>query len=316
MDLGEGKAVVDASLGLGKLCLLVGHCHVHYHGRATSKLSEGDRLLVIKPDGTFLVHQGSKMAAINYQGPGAVVTAEMQSGGAGHSGLVGEGSGRGLPVDGNRMDLAGKGRGLPGEGGGKRLVGAGGSRAGSGCGSAGLPGVGGQAVLVVKAERQKPVREVIEVMFDSLQFAQGFTLKDDSSLKLAGSERQLADLLEQDLGVIEPGLKSLGKEASTLKGAIDIVAEDSTGGLVAIELKRRSAGLDAVTQLARYVKELSHRKGSKIRGVLCSPEITPNALKMLEKEGLEYFKLDYEIASSEAKIKGLQKKQKILGEYR
>jgi len=36
--------------------------------RAASKLSEGDRLLVIKQDGTFLVHQATKMHAINYQG--------------------------------------------------------------------------------------------------------------------------------------------------------------------------------------------------------------------------------------------------------
>ncbi len=250
MELSEGKSVIKQALCQDRLCVAVGHCTVKYHGRAASKLSQGDRLLVIKPDGTFLVHQGSKMAAINYQGPGAQVSAE----------LVPEG-------------------------------------------------------LLVKAERQKPQHETIEVLFDELQAVSAYTLKDDSTLKLFGSERQLADLLEQDLGLIEKGLKPLQKEAFMRKGAIDLMAEDKAGKLVAIELKRRNAGLDAVTQLARYVSELSQRKGAQVRGVLCAPKITPNALKMLERLHLEYFKLDYEISNPSAKIKGLQKKQKMLGEF-
>ncbi|MDP2717573.1 MAG: endonuclease NucS, partial [Candidatus Micrarchaeota archaeon] len=213
MDLSDGKSGIEQALSLEKLCVVVGHCQVKYHGRAASKLSKGDRLLVIKPDGTFLVHQGKKMAAINYQGPGAHVSAELMPEG-----------------------------------------------------------------LLVKAERTKPQKEVIEVLFDQLQAVSSFTLKDDSTLKLFGSERQLADLLEQDLGLIEKGLKPLQKEAFMRKGAIDLMAEDKDGKIVAIELKRRNAGLDAVTQLARYVEELSHRRGVKVRGLLCAPEITPNAL--------------------------------------
>ncbi len=255
MDLEESKTLIDHAISQQQLCLIVGHCHVKYKGRAASKLSSGDRLLVIKPDGTFLVHQNSKMAAINYQGPGAFVSTALQA------------------------------------------------------------GEGGAPALVVKAERKKPQEEVIEVSFDSLQSAASFELQDDESLKLFGSERQLADLLEQDLGLIEKGLHPLQTESHFNKGAIDILAQDAQGRVVAIELKRRTAGLDAVTQLVRYVKQLSQRKNTKIRGLLCAPEITPNALKMLEEEGLEYFKLDYEISNPSAKIKGLQKKQKVLGEY-
>jgi endonuclease len=250
MHLLEGKSGILHALSREKLCVIVGHCRVKYHGRAASKLSMGERLLIIKPDGTFLVHQGSKMAAINYQGPGASISAELSKEG-----------------------------------------------------------------LLVKAERHKPKHEVIEVLFDELQAVHTFTLKDDSTLALFGSERQLADLLEQDLGLIEKGLRPLQKESYMRKGAIDLMAEDKKGNLVAIEIKRRNAGLDAVTQLARYVSELSLRKGVGVRGLLCAPEITTNALKMLERLHLEYFKLDYEIANPSAKIKGLQKKQKILDEF-
>jgi len=140
-------------------------------------------------------------------------------------------------------------------------------------------------------------------------------MKDDSKLKLFGSERELAGLLMQDLTLVEPGLTPLKQESDVRKGSIDILARDALGNLVAIELKRRTAGLDAVTQLHRYVCELSKRKGERVRGVLCAPAITPNAHAMLEKSGLEFFKLDYEVGSPSVKIKGLEKKQKTISQF-
>jgi len=246
----EAKRVVEQALDERKLALLVGNCVVRYEGRAASKLSEGDRLLVIKPDGTFLVHQSTKMAAINYQGPGARVSV-------------------------NASDEA----------------------------------------LVVKAERSKPLRETIEVSFKTVQFAGAFKMRDDSKLRLFGSERELASLLMQDLTLLEPGLTPLKQESDVRKGVIDILARDAIGNLVAIELKRRKAGLDAVTQLHRYVLELSERKNERVRGILCAPSITASAHSMLEKNGLEFFKLDYEIGNPSAKIKGLEKKQKTINQF-
>lgn len=249
----KGKEVVESALSAGNTAILVGRCRVQYEGRAASKLSEGDRLLIIKGDGTFLVHQSKKMAAINYQGPGAVVSAEI---------------------------------GLDGK-------------------------------LVVTARRKLPngLREEIHVKFDELVSAQSFALKDDADLKVFGSERELSDLLMEDLTIIEDGLKPLQKESAVRKGTIDILAEDFRGRIVVIEVKRRTAGLDAVTQLARYVEELGHRKDKQVRGILVAPEITPNSLKMLEKQGLEFFRLDYSVGNPSATIVGLQKKQKILGDY-
>ena len=233
-----------------RLALILGACKVKYEGRAASKLSEGERLVIIKPDGTFLVHQSSKMAAINYQGPGAAVTASH-----------------------------------------------------------------GKNFLRVEASRSKPVRERIEVDFSRVDYAASFAMKDDKKIHLFGSERELSGLLLQDLSLIEPGLTPLKRESVLSKGAVDILARDAAGSLVAIEVKRRDAGLAAVTQLNRYVKELRKRKGGAVRGVLCSPHITANALAMLEQEGLEYCKFEYEIGNPSAKIKGLEKKQRILGEY-
>lgn len=262
MQLNEAFEAIDGGIKSGRMVLVVGRCRVKYEGRAASKLSEGDRLLVVKHDGTFLVHQNSKMSAINYQGPGAKITAE-------------------LAFDANN------------------------------------PKDKEPKAIIVQAYRKLPnnASERIEVHFYSVSFAQSFALQDDSQLKLFGTEKELAGLLMQDLHVIEPGLTPLKQESEMRKGNIDILARDKNNNLVAIEVKRRNAGLDAVTQLARYVKELSQRKGEKVRGILCAPEITPNSLTMLENEGLEYAKLDYEIGNPSATIRGLEKKQKTLGAY-
>lgn len=250
MDSLETKRIVDEAISKSKLVIVIGKCRVQYSGRAASKLSEGDRMLVIKHDGTFLVHQSTKMRAINYQGPGASVGTRFSSEG-----------------------------------------------------------------LVIYAERKTPVKEVIECAFKEITFAQSFTLEDDEKLKLFGSERELSDLLMDDLQLIEKGLTPLKQESKLWKGKIDILAKDFRGRYVVIELKRRTAGLDAVTQLTRYVEEVGKRMDKQTRGILVAPGITQNALKMIEKGGLEYFKLDYEIHNPRAEIKGLQKKQKELSEY-
>jgi len=183
--------------------------------------------------------------------------------------------------------------------------------------TAAVEGGVGTGELVVTARRKLPngATEKIEVHFRSLQFTQSFPINDDAELKVFGSERQLSDLLMADLNLIEPGLKPIQKESGVRQGTIDILAEDFRGRLVVIEVKRRTAGLDAVTQLARYVEEMGRRKDRQTRGILVAPEVTPNALKMLERQGLEFFKLDYEVSNPSAKIKGLEKKQKMLGEF-
>jgi RecB family endonuclease NucS len=244
------KAEVESALSQGRMVVAVGNCTVRYEGRAASKISAGDRLVVMKSDGTFLVHQSKGMAAINYQGPGASVRCEEPAGGK----------------------------------------------------------------LLLVAERKKPVSERIEVAFESVQFLHSFPVRDDAQIKVMGTERELSNLLMADLSVIEPGLVPLQQESGLAKGMIDILAEDREGNIVVVELKRRTAGLAAASQLIRYVQELQKRKARKVRGILCSPEISPNAKSFVEKEGCEWRKLDYKV-EGEARITGLEKKQKSLGEY-
>lgn len=54
-----------------RLMQVFGECEVWYEGRASSSLGLGDRLIVIKPDGSLLVHQGWGREPVNWQPPGS-----------------------------------------------------------------------------------------------------------------------------------------------------------------------------------------------------------------------------------------------------
>lgn len=64
----------------GDLIQAVGECAIHYQGRARSMLNRGERLLILKPDGTFLVHTAQKAKPVNWQPPGATFHAGIEDG--------------------------------------------------------------------------------------------------------------------------------------------------------------------------------------------------------------------------------------------
>ena len=74
------KRLVDAALSSEALLTIFARCRVHYDGRAKSELGPGDRVLIIKPDGSFLVHQNRKREPVNWQPPGSLVTIEERNG--------------------------------------------------------------------------------------------------------------------------------------------------------------------------------------------------------------------------------------------
>jgi RecB family endonuclease NucS len=61
----------------GGMLMLVGECEVDYDGRASSYLPSGERLVVLKPDGTLLVHRDSQRKPVNWQPPGSTHSAHL-----------------------------------------------------------------------------------------------------------------------------------------------------------------------------------------------------------------------------------------------
>lgn len=52
--------------------IIVGNCWVEYQGRASSTLEPGERTVILKPDGSALVHRPTNYAPVNWQPPGSI----------------------------------------------------------------------------------------------------------------------------------------------------------------------------------------------------------------------------------------------------
>ncbi|MCW4052878.1 MAG: endonuclease NucS [Candidatus Bathyarchaeota archaeon] len=66
-----GELVKD-SLAQRKTLLAIGNCWVTYRGRASSSLEPGERIVIIKEDGSLLVHRPTGFEAVNWQPPGCI----------------------------------------------------------------------------------------------------------------------------------------------------------------------------------------------------------------------------------------------------
>ncbi len=53
-----------------RILLLIGNCHVKYEGRASSMLEPGERIVIIKGDGSVLVHRPNGYEPVNWQPSG------------------------------------------------------------------------------------------------------------------------------------------------------------------------------------------------------------------------------------------------------
>ena len=56
-----------------RFIVIVGSMEVYYTGRSSSKLSLGERICIVKPDGSVLVHRPSGYEPVNWQPPGSRV---------------------------------------------------------------------------------------------------------------------------------------------------------------------------------------------------------------------------------------------------
>lgn len=171
-----------------------------------------------------------------------------------------------------------------------------------------------EKVLLLKSKRMKPSEE-LNIFFYNIDNIFCFDLPVSNDLRLSGSEKELNEKLMDDLSFLEPGLKPINQQQVFRKGVCDIIAEDSEGRLVVIELKRRLADFASVTQLKRYVEQVENMKGVKTRGILLAPEIRKSAMELLHAYNLEFFSYDFEVGER-SKIKGIGKSQTKLNEFK
>jgi endonuclease len=68
----EAAEFIKAAVSERKAVILVGNCWVDYKGRASSKLDPGERIVMIKEDGSVLVHRPSGYEPVNWQPAGCL----------------------------------------------------------------------------------------------------------------------------------------------------------------------------------------------------------------------------------------------------
>ncbi|WP_132057879.1 endonuclease NucS [Halorussus amylolyticus] len=85
LDAPDPETVAEATKAAvrdGAVLTVEARCEVEYEGRTSGYLGPGDRVLVAKPDGTFLVHQPTGHKPVNWMPGGGSVSARVSEGDA------------------------------------------------------------------------------------------------------------------------------------------------------------------------------------------------------------------------------------------
>ena len=231
-NIEETYDLIDSGIRKKAVINIFAYCKVLYEGRALSQLDWGERFVMLKPDGSFLVHQERKVDPVNWQPPKSRARA-----------LIKENN------------------------------------------------------LFLESHRRTP-KEKLEVEIEKVHFASFALAEDYQELELAGYEKDMGDMIMEHPHIIEPGFTPTAREYNTEHGFIDILGKDNDGNTVVVELKCRKAGINAVKQIRRYVKDFEESDNAylkeietekkKIRGLLVAPDINEDAKELLEEEGIEF----------------------------
>ena len=216
--------------------LVIAKCSVDYAGRLSAHLPLAIRLLMIKSDGSVLVHSdGGSYKPLNWMSPPCSLALS--------------------DPDDDQTD-------------------------------AGVTAV--WTVTHTKTADQLIV-SIYEVLHDSAH-----ELGLDPGLIKDGVEAHLQKLLAEHIHLLGDGHTLVRREYMTAIGPVDILARDSAGGSVAVELKRRG-DIDGVEQLTRYL-ELMNRDPhlAPVIGVFAAQIIKPQARTLAEDRGIRCLVLDYD----------------------
>jgi len=215
---------------------VIAKCSVDYAGRLSAHLPLATRLLMIKADGSLLVHSdGGSYKPLNWMSPPCTLALSEPD-----------------------ADQA----------------------------AAGITAL--WTVTHAKTADQLIVN-LYEVEHDSAH-----ELGIDPGLIKEGVEAHLQKLLAEHIHLLGEGHTLVRREYMTAIGPVDILAQDSNGRSVAVELKRRG-DIDGVEQLTRYL-ELMNRDPhiAPVTGIFAAQEIKPQARRLAEDRGIRCLLLDYD----------------------
>lgn len=111
---------------------------------------------------------------------------------------------------------------------------------------------------------------------------------DDRNSSVEGKESDIHNHIIKNPEIIENGFTVLEHEKQTEAGDIDIYGVDNESNRVIVEVKRRKATLDSVSQLNRYMESSVQSS----RGIVAAPDITDSAERLLSDDGYEFIQIE------------------------
>ena len=240
LNAGEVAELLSKLVGERQWILLWGRCGAWYEGRGASRATPGDKLIIIKPDRSVIVHAPHGFKPQNWQ-----------------------------------PDASGMSFGIE------------------------------DGMLVMRAVR-KSLKEVLVLVCDKVYMVAAGRGFEEGEFFMYMTEHEIRDLIAENPGIVEEGLRIVGVERPVDPGFVDLYGIDRNGRLVVLELKRVKAGEEAARQLLTYVEHF-RRRGVNVRGVLLAPDITEAAHRILTDNGLEFKRIDlrslYKVLSERRKTR-------------
>lgn len=145
--------------------------------------------------------------------------------------------------------------------------------------------------LKIKSVRRN-VKEEVVISFSEILLINVLSLMDEGEFNLYASEEDMKKAIILKPELIEEGFKIIDFEKKVEPGFIDVYGVDKKGNLTVIEIKRGTAGKEAVTQLMKYVNSISKFNSKNLRAILAAPKISKNAVKLLEAFHIEFKRLN------------------------
>jgi len=125
-------------------------------------------------------------------------------------------------------------------------------------------------------------------------------MKEEEFKSVMVDEKILEDFLEKHIRELEDDLKLIGRQYPTISGPIDLLAIDSKGKFVVIELKKGRVADKVIGQVSRYVTFISKDKTlslNKVRAIIVGKNIDRNLCMATEvlKIQCNLYEFDYKV---------------------
>ncbi|MBD3262280.1 MAG: DUF91 domain-containing protein [Candidatus Altiarchaeales archaeon] len=227
MDLHEFCEQFNTDLGFRKYIFVLCNCCVDYIGRSRAVIGEGDRVILIKPDTTLLIHSPEGFKPLNWMGSPCDTVCELE----------------------------------------------------------------GDVVLVHSQRTKNPYEEMKIKISGVKKYYAADGVCDRGNLCVAHTEKDMQKYLANHPKLVDPGFRVKATEYPTPLGNLDLYGKIGAQYTV-VELKAVRAGLPAALQVIRYKQWLSDHLKREVKAFLMAPSATPNTLKLLKKNSVEFRKFD------------------------